>query len=136
MYNKVTLIGNLGKDPEIRSTTSGDEVASFSLATSESWKDKNTGERKNKTEWHNIVVFNKGLVSLAKNYLKKGSKIFLEGTIKTRKWQDKEGQDKYTTEIVLGPYNSSITMLDSREKPQEATSQTQVEPSFDDDIPF
>jgi single-strand DNA-binding protein len=111
--NKVILVGNLGTDPEIRSTQDGKEIANFSLATSESWKDKNTGERKSKTEWHRVVIFQPGLVSIAKQYLKKGAKVYLEGSLQTRKWQDANGQDKYTTEITLQGFNSNFTMLDA-----------------------
>ena len=112
--NKVILLGNLGKDPEIRSTQSGKEIANLAIATSENWKDKQTGERREKTEWHRVSVFNEGLVNIAKNYLKKGSKIYLEGQIQTRKWQDNNGQDRYTTEIVLQGYNCTLSMLDSK----------------------
>jgi single-strand DNA-binding protein len=112
--NKVILVGNLGKDPEIRTTQSGTEIASFSIATSESWKDKSTGERKEKTEWHNIVVFNERLVTVVKNYVKKGSKLYIEGALQTRKWTDKEGHDRYTTEVVLQNFNGTLTMLDSK----------------------
>ncbi len=112
--NKVTLIGNLGKDPDIRSTSDGREIASFSVATSESWKDKVTGEKKDKTEWHRIVVFTEGLVGLVKNYIKKGSKLYIEGQLQTRKWVDNNGQEKYTTEIVLQGFNSKLILLDSK----------------------
>lgn len=112
--NKVILVGNLGQDPEIRSTQDGREIANFSLATSESWKDKNTGEKKDKTEWHRIVIFSQGLVGIAKNYLKKGTKIYLEGSLQTRKWTDNQGVEKYTTEIVLQNYNSTLQILDSK----------------------
>ncbi len=112
--NKVMLIGNLGNDPEVRSMTSGDEVASFSVATSESWKDKMSGERKERTQWHKIVIFNPALVTIARNYLRKGSKIFVEGQLETRKWQDKDGRDQYTTEVVLRPFRGELTMLDSK----------------------
>lgn len=112
--NKVMLIGNLGNDPEIRSMTSGDEVASFSVATSESWKDKSSGERKERTQWHKVVIFNPALVNLARNYLRKGSKIFVEGQLETRKWQDKDGRDQYTTEVVLRQFRGEVTMLDSK----------------------
>ncbi len=113
--NKVILVGNLGADPDIRSMQSGDKVVNLSIATSESWKDKNTGERKEKTEWHRVVIFNKGLVNVCENYLKKGAKVYIEGQIETRKWQDQAtGQDKYTTEIVLRPFRGELTMLDSR----------------------
>lgn len=112
--NKVILIGNLGKDPEIRSTQDGREIANLTVATSESWKDRNTGERKEKTEWHRVVIFNEGLVGIAKNYLKKGAKVYLEGSLQTRKWTDQSGQEKYTTEVVLQGFGSALTMLDSR----------------------
>lgn len=112
--NKVILVGNLGKDPEIRTTQDGKEIGSFSIATSESWKDKNSGERKEKTEWHRVVVFNPGLMTVVKQYLKKGSKIYIEGSLQTRKWQDQNGQEKFTTEVVLQPFSSSLTMLDGR----------------------
>ncbi|HBR69824.1 MAG TPA: single-stranded DNA-binding protein [Rhodospirillaceae bacterium] len=112
--NKVILIGNLGQDPEIRSMQSGDRVASFSVATSETWKDKATGERKEKTEWHRVAVFNQGLVKVIESYVRKGSKVYLEGQLETRKWQDKEGQDRYTTEVVLRPFRGELTMLDSK----------------------
>jgi single-strand DNA-binding protein len=112
--NKVILIGNLGKDPEIRRTQDGRPIANLSVATSESWRDKATGERKEKTEWHRVVIFNEGLCKIAEQYLKKGSKVYLEGTLQTRKWQDKEGQDKYSTEVVLQGFNSQLTMLDTR----------------------
>ncbi len=116
MLNKVTLIGNLGKDPEIRSTNKGEEIANFSLATTERWKDKNTGEKKEKTEWHKIVVFNKNLVDLIKNYVKKGSKIYIEGQLQTKKWTDNNGIDKYITEIILQNYNSTLILLNSIEE--------------------
>ena len=112
--NKVILVGNLGKDPEIRRTQDGRPIANLSVATSESWRDKNTGERKEKTEWHRVVIFNEGLCKIAEQYLKKGSKVYLEGALQTRKWQDKDGQDKYSTEVVLQGFNSSLTMLDGR----------------------
>jgi single-strand DNA-binding protein len=112
--NKVMIIGNLGADPDVRSMTSGDEVCNLSIATSESWNDKASGEKKERTQWHKIVIFNPNLVKVAKNYLKKGSKVFVEGQIETRKWTDKEGKDQYTTEIVLRPYRGELTMLDSK----------------------
>lgn len=112
--NKVILVGNLGQDPEIRSMQSGDRVASFSVATSENWKDKATGERKEKTEWHRVAVFNQGLVSVIENYVKKGSKVYLEGQLETRKWTDQSGAERYTTEVVLRPFRGELTMLDSR----------------------
>jgi single-strand DNA-binding protein len=112
--NKVIIVGNLGKDPEIRRTQDGRPIANLSVATSESWKDKNTGERKEKTEWHRVVIFNEGLCRIAEQYLKKGAKVYLEGQLQTRKWQDKDGVDKYSTEVVLQGFNSSLTMLDGR----------------------
>jgi single-strand DNA-binding protein len=114
--NKVILIGRLGKDPEIRTTQDGREIANFSLATSEKWKDKTTGEKKEKTEWHRIVVFNPNIVGVVKSYVKKGSHIWVEGQLCTRKWQDKEGRDIYTTEVVLQAYNGSIQLLDSKKE--------------------
>lgn len=112
--NKVILIGNLGQDPEIRTFQSGDRVASFSIATSESWKDKATGEKKEKTEWHRVSVLNQGLVKIVESYVKKGSKVYIEGQLETRKWQDQSGQDKYTTEVVLRPFRGELTLLDGR----------------------
>ena len=112
--NKVILIGNLGADPEIRRTQDGRPIANLRIATSESWRDKTTGERKEKTEWHRVVIFSEGLCKIAEQYLKKGSKVYLEGALQTRKWQDKDGQDKYSTEVVLQGFNSSLTMLDGR----------------------
>ena len=111
--NKVILIGNLGRDPEVRSMQKGNKVAILSLATSENWKDKNTGERKEKTEWHRVVIFG-NLADIAERYLKKGSKVYISGQLQTRKWQDKDGQDKYTTEVVLQGYGGELTMLDGR----------------------
>jgi len=110
--NKVILVGNLGKDPEVRRMQDGRPVVNMSVATSESWRDKATGERKEKTEWHRVVIFNEGLAKIAEQYLKKGSKVYLEGALQTRKWQDKEGQDRYSTEVVLQGFNSALTMLD------------------------
>lgn len=112
--NKVILIGNLGADPEIRRTNDGRPIANLRVATSESWKDKATGERREKTEWHRVVIFNEGLCRIAEQYLKKGSKVYLEGQLQTRKWQDKDGQDRYSTEVVLQGFNSQLTMLDGR----------------------
>ena len=111
--NKVILLGNLGRDPDIRSMQSGKKMASFSIATSKRWKDKNTQEQKEATSWHNIVVFNEGLVDVIEKYVKKGSKIYIEGELSTRKYQDKDGNDRYTTEVVLQGYNSNLTMLGS-----------------------
>jgi single-strand DNA-binding protein len=112
--NKVILVGNLGADPEIRRTQDGRPIANLRIATSESWKDKNTGERREKTEWHRVVIFNEGLCRIVEQYLRKGAKVYLEGQLQTRKWQDKEGQDRYSTEVVLQGFNSQLTMLDSR----------------------
>ena len=112
--NKVILIGNLGRDPEIRSTNDGMRVANMSVATSESWRDKATGERKERTEWHRVVVFNDRLVEIIEKYLKKGSKVYLEGALQTRKWTDNSGQERYSTEVVLQRYRGELTMLDGR----------------------
>jgi single-strand DNA-binding protein len=112
--NKVILVGNLGADPEIRSLTSGDRVANLRVATSESWRDRSSGERKEKTEWHRVVIFNENLVKVAEQYLRKGSKIYLEGSIQTRKWVDQSGVEKYSTEIVLQKFRGELTMLDGR----------------------
>ena len=152
--NKAILLGNLGRDPEIRSMQSGAKMASFSIATSKRWKDRNTQEQKEKTSWHNIVVFGDGLVDIVEKYVKKGSKIYVEGEIQTRKWQDKEGNDRYTTEVILQGYNSNLTLLDSRNNPQVSSnntdqmdqsksiednsfgSQTSDSDDLDEDIPF
>jgi single-strand DNA-binding protein len=112
--NKVILIGNLGADPEIRRTADGRPIANLRVATSESWRDKTTGERRERTEWHRVVIFSEGLAKIAEQYLKKGAKVYLEGQLQTRKWQDKDGQDRWTTEVVLQGFNSVLTMLDSR----------------------
>jgi single-strand DNA-binding protein len=152
--NKVILIGNLGKDPEIRSMGNGNEVASFSIATTESWKDKTSGEKKEKTEWHNIVVFIPGLINVIRNYVKKGTKLYIEGALQTRKWTDNAGIDKYKTEVVLQGYNATMQILDSRnssgyQSSENIDSQTTqksdksepnekefVDETQDDDIPF
>ena len=110
--NKVMLIGNLGADPEIRSFQNGGKVANLRIATSETWKDRNTGERQERTEWHNVAIFSEGLVGVVERYLKKGSKVFVEGQLQTRKWQDQNGQDRYTTEVVIRGLNGGLTMLD------------------------
>jgi single-strand DNA-binding protein len=112
--NKVILVGNLGKDPEIRRTQDGRPIANLSIATSENWRDKTTGERKEKTEWHRVVIFNEGLCKVAEQYLKKGAKVYIEGQLQTRKWTDQSGVEKYSTEVVLQGFNSSLTMLDGR----------------------
>ena len=147
--NKVQLIGRLGADPEIKQMVNGKNVARLSIATSQSWKDKSTGERKEKTEWHRVVIFNEGLINIIQQYLKKGANVYLEGQLATRKWRDeKSGQDKYSTEIVLQGYNSSLTMLDGKNKSNNSneTSQTksalpndevsQDNSDLDDEIPF
>ena len=113
--NKVILVGNLGKDPEARSMNNGGEVVSFSIATSENWNDKQSGERKEKTEWHNIVIFNENLGKIAKQYLRKGSSVYVEGQLQTRKWTDQNGNDKYTTEVVLQRFRGELTLLGGRE---------------------
>lgn len=112
--NKVIIVGNLGKDPEVRSFQNGGKVCNMSIATSETWKDKQSGERKERTEWHRVAIFSEPLVRVAEQYLKKGSKVYIEGQLETRKWQDQNGQDKYSTEVVLRPYRSELTMLDGR----------------------
>lgn len=112
--NKVILVGNLGADPEVRRMNSGDPVVNLRIATGESWRDKSTGERREKTEWHNVVIFNDNLAKVAENYLKKGSKVYIEGQLQTRKWQDRDGNDRYTTEVVLQRYRGELTMLDGR----------------------
>jgi single-strand DNA-binding protein len=156
--NKVILVGNLGRDPEVRTMQSGDEMVQLNIATSERWKDKMTGERRERTEWHRVVIFNKGLVPIAKQYLRKGSKVYIEGQLETRKWTDQSGVEKYTTEVVLRPYRGELTMLDSRSgssgdfgdsgydqsyqaEPAAATGTTgggapAPVNDFDDDIPF
>ncbi len=144
--NKVLLIGRLGADPEIKQMVNGKNVARLSLATSQSWKDKNTGEKKQKTEWHRVVIFNEGLVNVVQQYLKKGSQIYVEGQLSTRKWRDEQsGQDKYSTEVLIQGYNSSLTMLGGRTENennnQNTISSTKDETSsasndLDDEIPF
>lgn len=113
--NKVIIIGNLGRDPEVRSFQNGGKVCNLRIATSETWKDKNSGERREKTEWHSVAIFNEGLVRIAEQYLKKGSKVYIEGQLQTRKWQDQSGADKYSTEVVLQGFNGTLTMLDGRD---------------------
>ncbi len=148
--NKVILVGNVGQDPDIRSTSDGRELANFSLATSESWKDKSTGEKKEKTEWHKVVIFSQGLVGIVKNYVKKGSKLYIEGSMQTRKWTDKDGVEKYTTEVVLQNFNSTLQILDSKDRNSSgsgdsySSSQSSSKPKntnvsveeTDDEIPF
>ena len=144
--NKVLLIGRLGADPEIKEMVNGKSVARLSLATSQTWKDKNTGEKKEKTEWHRIVVFNEGLVNVIKQYIKKGTQLYVEGQLTTRKWKDEQsGQDKYSTEIVVQGYNSSITMLSSSNQSKSINQESKTnfddniqknQDVLDDDIPF
>ena len=144
--NKVILIGRLGADPQVKQMVNGKSVANLSLATSQSWKDKSTGEKKEKTEWHRIVVFNEGLVNVVQQYLKKGAQVYIEGQLSTRKWKDEQsGSDKYTTEVVLQGYNSSLVMLGSGNQnsiPSQASKETAenstqvVQNDLDDDIPF
>ena len=142
--NKVILIGNLGNDPEIRSTNDGREIANFSLATSESWKDKVTGDKRKKTEWHRIVCFNEGLVKIIKEYVKKGTKLYIEGQLQTRKWLDNTNQEKYTTEVVLQGYNANIILLGTGNNSMGQSEQSTTpsnNPVFendelDDNIPF
>ena len=144
--NKVLLIGRLGADPEIKQMVNGKSVARLSLATSQTWKDKNTGEKKEKTEWHRIVVFNEGLVNVVQQYLKKGAQVYIEGQLSTRKWKDEQtGQDKYSTEILIQGYNSSLTMLGGSSQNNIASqdikqsiddNKTASQNDLDDDIPF
>lgn len=115
--NKVILVGNLGRDPEIRRTQDGRPIANLNIATSDTWRDKSTGERREKTEWHRVVVFSEPLCKVVENYLKKGSKVYIEGQLQTRKWQDQAGQDRYSTEVVLQGYSGNLTMLDGRSGP-------------------
>src|SRR6201984_2397560 len=154
--NKVILVRNLGKDPEIRRTQDGRPIANLSIATSETWRDKGTGERKEKTEWHRVVIFSEGLAKVAEQYLKKGAKVYLEGQLQTRKWTDQSGAEKYTTEVVLQGFNSALTMLDGRggggafaddaggdfgatgsaPAPRRAVAAGSRNSDMDDDIPF
>lgn len=156
--NRAILLGNVGKDPEIRSNAAGDHIATFSIATSESWKDKATGERKEATEWHTIVVFNQNIVSVVESYVKKGSRVSIEGMIKTRKWQDKEGKDRWSTEIVIGRFDGRLSLegqpSGTPQREEHGYGTTRTKPTaddprtmqgassggrpadFDDDIPF
>lgn len=142
--NKVMLIGNLGADPEIRSFQNGGKVANLRLATSESWKDKTTGERKERTEWHTVAIFNDGLVGVVERFLKKGSKVYIEGQLQTRKWQDKDGADRYSTEVVLQGFGGTLVMLDGAKSSgggdytptPTPTPSAEPYPDIDDDIPF
>lgn len=143
--NKVCLLGHVGKEPEIRSTQNGDKIANFSLATSERWKDKSSGERKEKTEWHRVVIFSEPLCKIAEQYLKKGAKVYLEGALQTRKWTDQAGVEKYSTEIVLQAFNSTLTMLDGKsasedsehhDQRQQPVKRAAANADMDDKIPF
>ena len=155
--NKVILVGNLGKDPEVRHTQDGKPIVNLSLATTESWRDRATGERKEKTEWHRIVIFNEGIAKVAEQYLKKGSSVYIEGQLQTRKWTDKDGVDKYSTEVVLQNFNSTLTMLGGKpggsegssygggdefgssspmERPRAAAKPANFNRDLDDEVPF
>lgn len=144
--NKVILVGNLGADPEVRNLPSGGKVVNLSIATSESWKDKNTGEKREKTEWHRVVIFNEGLAGIAEKYLHKGSKVYLEGQLQTRKWQDQSGADKYSTEVVLQGFGGSLTLLDGKSdggsgdsgggRSERPGANRPAAGSIDDDVPF
>ena len=149
--NKVILVGNLGRDPETRQTQDGRPIVNMSVATSETWKDRQTGERRERTEWHRVVIFNERLAEVAQNYLRKGSKVYLEGQLQTRKWTDQSGQERYTTEVVLGRFRGELTMLDSRADsggggrdyggepagaPAAARDSGPSSTDLDDDIPF
>ena len=143
--NKVMLIGRLGQDPEVRNTQDGRSLCTFSIATSESWNDKNTGEKREKTEWHRVVVFNEGLVNIIQQYVKKGSNVFIEGQLQTRKWEDKDVIEKYTTEVVLQGFNSTFKMLDNRNsgsvdnnfsQDNAISDSNNFDSEIDDDIPF
>lgn len=153
MVNKVILIGNVGQDPDIRTMQNGDRMANLSIATSERWKDKATGEKKEKTEWHKVVVFNPGIIKLIEGYITKGTKLYVEGQLQTRKWQDKDGTDRYSTEVVLKPYKGEINILSSKDcgndagghddyaahnghSPDYQTSTYAPSNDMDDDIPF
>lgn len=139
--NKVILVGNVAADPEIRRTQDGRPIANIRMATSESWKDKNSGERKEKTEWHSVVVFNEGLCKVVEQYVKKGTKLYIEGSLQTRKWQDQNGHDRYSTEIVLQSFNSTLTIIDSPQQAQQPARKVDDRNSYGDqgeeqEIPF
>lgn len=138
--NKVTLIGNLGADPDVRTFQNGGKVCNLRIATSERWKDKNTGERKERTEWHSVAIFSEPLARTAEQYLRKGSKVYLEGQLETRKWQDQSGNDRYSTEVVLRPYSSTLVMLDGKPAASGGSGQyTESDPpkvELEDEIPF
>lgn len=133
--NKVILIGNVGKDPEIRATQQGKEIVNLSIATSEVWKDKN-GEKQEKTEWHRVVIFNEHLVKVVKNYVKKGAKLYIEGSLQTRKWADSSGQDKYSTEVVLQGFNGQLTMLGGKGDGEASRKEPKPSVELNDSIPF
>ena len=140
--NRAILVGNLGADPEIRTTQDGRKIVNLKVATSESWKDKNTGERKERTEWHRVSIFSEGLASVAEKYLHKGSKVYIEGKIQTRKWTDQNGQDRYTTEIVVQGYGGTLVLLDrpqssqNEQQPSQQQDQSSLTADLGDDIPF
>jgi single-strand DNA-binding protein len=143
--NRVIIIGNLGSDPEIRHTNDGRPIANLRIATSESWRDKGTGERKEKTEWHSVVIFSEGLCKIAEQYLRKGSKVYLEGQLQTRKWQDRDGNDRYSTEVVLQGFNATLVMLDGKSSSQTDSQPAQQQQDsggsfargeMDDEVPF
>jgi single-strand DNA-binding protein len=140
--NKVILVGNLGRDPEVKSFQNGGRIANFSIATSEEWKDKQTGEKKERTEWHNVVANSDGLVGVVERYLKKGSKVYIEGKLQTRKWQDQSGNDRYATEVVLSGFDGKLVMLDGAKGGDDAPRQQSFDPhtgeldDLDDDVPF
>ncbi|MDG2355176.1 MAG: single-stranded DNA-binding protein [Paracoccaceae bacterium] len=150
--NKVIILGNLGKDPEVRTFPNGGKVCNFPVATSETWRDRNSGEKQERTQWHNIAIFSEPLVNIAERFLKKGSKLYIEGQLETRKWQDNAGADRYSTEVVLRPYRGELTLLDNKADSENVTSQPSSEllekssdpekvasfspDDFDDEIPF
>lgn len=139
--NRVMLIGSLGRDPEVRNANSGTKIVNLSVATSETWKDRTSGERRETTEWHRVVIFSEGIADIAERYLRKGSKVYLEGALQTRKWQDQSGQDRYSTEIVLKPYAGKLVMLDSANSGSGSTASQNSRspappPTFDDEIPY
>ena len=133
--NKVILIGNLGRDPEVRTFQNGGKVCNFSIATSETWKDRNTGERQERTQWHNIAIFSEPIANIAEQYLRKGSKIFIEGQLETRKWQDQSGNDRYTTEVVVRPYGGNLTLLDSKSDTIDQNSGINQDRNFQSEVP-
>lgn len=136
--NKCIILGNLGRDPETRSFSNGGKVCNLNIATSETWKDKASGERKERTEWHSVAIFNEALAGIAERYLRKGSKVYIEGQLETRKWQDQSGNERYTTEVVLRPYNGALTLLDkpSGSEGMQTRDTDTPHPAPDDEIPF